>query len=107
MDNAVKYSGTSREIDLAVRRQAEEVEIRVTDHGIGVPRQDQAHIFESFYRAPAAATSTTGAGLGLSLVKHFAEAHGGRVSLVSEPGGGSSLSLWLPLLRSDGQDTDR
>ncbi|HSB17517.1 MAG TPA: ATP-binding protein, partial [Bryobacteraceae bacterium] len=107
LDNAVKYSGPSREIQLGVYRRGAEAEIRVTDHGIGVPAAEQRHIFEKFYRVPGAAGETTGAGLGLALVKHFAEAHGGRVAVESEPGAGSSFSLWLPLMENDGQDPDR
>ncbi len=107
LDNAVKYSGPSREIQLGVHRRGEEAEIRVTDHGIGVPAAEQRRIFEKFYRAPEAARETTGAGLGLALVKHFAEAHGGRVAVASGPGAGSSFSLWLPLMGNDGQDPDR
>jgi len=107
LDNAVKYSGQSREILLGVHRRGKEVEIRVTDYGIGVPPADERRIFESFYRAPGAARETTGAGLGLALVKHFAEAHGGRATVVSGPGRGSAFSLWLPLMENDGQDSDR
>jgi signal transduction histidine kinase len=107
LDNAVKYSGLSREILLGVHRRGKEVEIRVTDQGIGVPPAEQRRIFESFYRAPGAARETTGAGLGLALVQHFAEAHGGRAAVASGPGRGSAFSLWLPLMENDGQDSDR
>ena len=107
LDNAVKYSGLSREILLGVHRHGNEVEIRVTDHGIGVPPAEQQRIFESFYRAPEAARETTGAGLGLALLKHFAEAHKGRAAVASGPGRGSAFSLWLPLMENDGQDSDR
>ena len=107
LDNAVKYSGLSREILLGVHRHGNEVEIRVTDHGIGVPPAEQQRIFESFYRAPGAARETTGAGLGLALLKHFAEAHEGRAAVASGPGRGSAFSLWLPLMENDDQDSDR
>ena len=107
LDNAVKYSGVSREIGLGIHRLGEEAEIRVTDYGIGIPRSDQRHIFESFYRAPGAVQETTGAGLGLALVRHFTEAHDGRMTVTSEPGKGSTFSLWLPLMRDDGQDSRR
>lgn len=109
LSNAVKYSGASREIRLGLRAHRDEAEISVTDRGIGIPASEQRRIFESFYRVPEAAPETTGAGLGLALVRHFAEAHGGRVTLVSEPGKGSTFSLWLPLVkeagRSHGQDS--
>ena len=107
LDNAVKYSGLSREILLGICRRGKEAEIRVTDHGIGVPPAEQRRIFDSYYRAPDAARETAGAGLGLALVKHFAEAHGGRAAVKSTPGEGSTFSLWLPLMENDGQDSDR
>jgi len=99
LSNAVKYSGASRRIRLDLHRRGEQAEIRVTDWGMGIPRSQQRRIFAGFYRAPGAARETTGAGLGLSLVRHFAEAHGGRVTVVSEPGKGSAFSLWLPLAK--------
>jgi two-component system phosphate regulon sensor histidine kinase PhoR len=103
----VKYSGRSREIRLEVRRRGKEAEIRVTDYGIGIPRSEQQRIFDSFYRAPEAAKETTGAGLGLALVRNFAQAHGGRVTVESEPGKGSAFSLWLPLVINHGEDSHR
>jgi len=102
LSNAVKYSGRSRKICLVVQRRGDEAEIRITDYGIGIPQSEQERIFESFYRAPEAAREAAGAGLGLALVRHFAEAHAGRVTLSSEPGKGSSFSLWLPLVQDHG-----
>jgi len=99
LSNAVKYSGKSREIHLSIHARGDEAEICVLDHGIGIPRSEQRRIFESFYRVPEAARETSGAGLGLALVRHFAEAHGGRVTVSSEPGKGSTFSLWLPLVK--------
>ncbi len=101
LNNAVKYSGKSREIHLSVRARGEEAEIRVVDNGIGIARSEQRRIFESFYRAPEAARETSGAGLGLALVRHFAEAHRGRITVASEPGKGSAFSLWLPLAKTE------
>jgi two-component system phosphate regulon sensor histidine kinase PhoR len=102
LNNAVKYSGTSREIGLSVRARGGDAEVCVTDRGRGIRRTQQARIFESFYRSPEAALDTSGAGLGLALVRHFAEAHGGRVKVSSELGKGSTFSLWLPLLKTQG-----
>jgi len=97
LENAVKYSGASREICLGLHGAGGEVEFRVTDHGIGIEPADRRRIFERFYRGASAAREAGGAGLGLSLVQHFAEAHGGRVTVSSETGHGSTFSLWLPL----------
>jgi len=107
LSNAVKYSGRSREIRLEVHGHGGTAEIRIVDFGIGIPRSEQQRIFDSFYRAPEAARETAGAGLGLALVRHFAEAHHGRVTVSSEPGKGSAFSLWLPLVKDDGQDSHR
>ena len=100
LSNAVKYSGISREVRVGIFRTRDEIEVRVTDRGIGIPPGVQRKVFERFYRAPEAETEAAGAGLGLSLVRHFAEAHDGRVSLTSEPGAGSAFSVWLPVATS-------
>jgi signal transduction histidine kinase len=100
LSNAMKYSGKSREIDvrLAVRRQL--AVIRIRDHGFGLPESEQEQIFEKFYRAPQPdGQSVPGTGLGLTLVKHVAEEHGGGVEVKSAPGEGSTFSLVLPLDR--------
>lgn len=102
--NAVKYSGRCREIRVEVNRAAGEAELRVVDQGIGIDPAHQRHIFERFYRAPDAARESGGTGLGLALVRHFAEAHGGRVAVDSAPGKGSTFSLRLPLLAAGSAD---
>jgi len=69
----------------------------VTDHGIGIPDEELGRIFERFYRVdPARARATGGTGLGLSIVKHVAASNGGRVTVWSKPGHGSSFTLVLP-----------
>lgn len=104
LGNAIKYSGRSRDIRLGLRARDGLAEISVTDYGMGIEPAEQRRIFESFYRVPAAAKETAGAGLGLSLVRHFAEAHGGRVTVLSEPSKGSTFSLWLPLRKNPAND---
>jgi two-component system phosphate regulon sensor histidine kinase PhoR len=70
----------------------------VTDRGIGVPKGEQRKIFEKFYRGEASLVhETKGSGLGLSLVEHIMEAHGGSVEIDSTPGKGSTFTLLLPL----------
>ena len=68
----------------------------MADDGVGVPPAEQARIFKSFYRTASAEALTTGAGLGLALVRHFADAHGGEVSVESAPGRGSVFTIVLP-----------
>jgi signal transduction histidine kinase len=97
LGNAVKYSGESRTIRVSVAPRGACGVVAVADDGPGIPKAVQGRIFESFYRAPGATVETTGAGLGLALVRHFAEAHAGRVTVQSEPGRGSVFSIILPL----------
>lgn len=98
LTNAMKYSGQSREIDLQLRRENGDALIEVTDRGVGIAVEEQARIFEKFYRAPTPENGRIpGAGLGLALVEHIATAHGGRVAVRSTPGQGSSFTIRLPL----------
>ncbi|HEY8460811.1 MAG TPA: sensor histidine kinase, partial [Blastocatellia bacterium] len=76
----------------------EEVQIKVSDRGLGVPASEQERIFEPFYRGKEAqAAQIHGNGLGLSLVKHIVTAHGGRVTVESKIGQGSVFILHLPI----------
>ena len=75
------------------------VKLEVADHGIGIARRDQAKIFEKFYRAgDPLVHNTKGSGLGLSLVRHITEAHGGAIEVESSPGAGSKFIMSLPLM---------
>jgi signal transduction histidine kinase len=97
MGNAMKYSGTSREIALRVERDNGSAAIRVVDRGIGIAPEEQARIFERFYRAGGAESRRIpGAGLGLTLVDHIAKAHGGGVSVESLPQAGSTFTIRIP-----------
>jgi two-component system sensor histidine kinase SenX3 len=79
----------------------ESVEVSVADQGIGIPERDRERIFERFYRVdPARSRATGGTGLGLAIVKHVTAAHGGKVTVESTEGAGSTFTLTLPL-RSD------
>jgi signal transduction histidine kinase/tetratricopeptide (TPR) repeat protein len=98
LTNAMKYSSESREIDLRLRRRNGEAVIQVTDRGIGIAPEEQARIFEKFYRGPATENKLIpGTGLGLTLVDHVVKAHGGRVEVRSAPHKGSTFSIHLPL----------
>jgi signal transduction histidine kinase len=100
--NAMKYSADKKYVGLTVRRDAERVLVSVKDRGIGIPRAEQKKIFEKFYRVENSLVHTTkGSGLGLALVQHIMDAHGGSVELVSAPGEGSTFTLVFPLRRSD------
>jgi signal transduction histidine kinase len=100
LDNAMKYSGQSREIRLRLRREAGTARIEVTDLGIGISEEDKKFIFTRFFRAPGQENRRMpGAGLGLAIVSHIAEAHGGRIEVESRLGEGSTFSLILPLVQ--------
>lgn len=103
IDNGVKYSGESRELEVRGFRENGEVVLAVRDFGIGMEPDEAARVFERFYRGGDELTrAVKGTGLGLALVKHIAEAHGGRVDVTSAPGEGSTFSIHLPLDGLDG-----
>jgi len=98
LDNAIKFSGEKKEVDLVVEYDGGEVLIRVRDYGIGIPQEDQSRIFEKFYQGKGVPrTSARGTGLGLTLVKHTVEAHGGSVAVESRVGEGSTFTMTLPI----------
>jgi len=97
LDNAVKYSGDSRKIAVRLAAQNGSVTFEVEDHGIGIPAGEQPKVFDRFYRV-ANESGKGGYGLGLFLVRHIMEAHGGRAEVESEPGRGSRFRLVFPVV---------
>jgi len=94
MDNAIKYSDDEKEISISTGRQNGNVLLKVKDSGIGINKENQKYIFDKFYRVSSGSTFTKkGSGLGLSLVKHIMDAHGGEILLESTPGKGSTFTL--------------
>jgi signal transduction histidine kinase len=101
LDNAVKYSGDSKEITVRLDKRDEYITISVTDHGIGISRDEREKIFEKFYRVSTGLVhDVKGSGLGLSIVKHIVDAHRGLVTLNSKPGSGSTFTIYLPAEQS-------
>lgn len=101
VDNAIKYGGNGP-IHVALRHieKPDELQLSVRDHGMGISVDEQRKVFERFYRTRAVrATNIRGSGIGLALVKHITEAHGGRVSVESLPGQSSTFSITLPVRR--------
>ncbi len=97
LTNAVKYSEDERWIAVRVLRRGAAVAIQVEDRGIGIEPSEQQRIFEEFYRVDQRLSSPRqGVGLGLTLVRRIAEAHGGRVEVQSAPGRGARFTVWLP-----------
>ena len=98
VNNALKYTRDEKFLRLEVaRRGDDQVTVSVADHGIGVAKSEQKKIFEKFYRAEDSLVhETKGSGLGLSLVQHIMDAHGGSVEVESAPGRGSTFTLVMP-----------
>jgi signal transduction histidine kinase len=101
VNNAIKYSKDVKWVRLEVRAAGGKLLISVADRGIGVPKGEQRKIFEKFYRGEGSLVhETKGSGLGLPLVEHIMEAHGGEVQVESTPGKGSMFTLVLPTARA-------
>jgi len=97
VENAVKYSDPSHQVEVRVIPTNETVSIEVEDHGIGIPADSMERIFERFYRVDRARNRATGGtGLGLSIVRHVATNHGGEVNVRSREGEGSTFILQIP-----------
>jgi two-component system, OmpR family, phosphate regulon sensor histidine kinase PhoR len=96
LDNAVKYSGTSRKVIVRVRSHSGNAVIEVVDHGIGIEKADRERIFEKFYRGGGASIHREGFGLGLPIIQELVQAHDGRVEVESVVGQGSTFRVVLP-----------
>lgn len=98
VNNALKYSTDQKFLGVKLYREDGVLRLEVLDHGIGIARRDQSKIFEKFYRTgDPLVHNTKGSGLGLSLVRHITQAHGGDIAVESTPGKGSRFILSLPL----------
>jgi len=98
LENAVRLAPSGSRIRLATGSEDDRAWIAVADEGPGIAPEDQAHVFDRFWRADKArARADGGTGLGLAIVRQIAESHGGQVRLQSKPGVGSSFVIWLPV----------
>lgn len=97
VSNAIAYSPEGSTVSISRRRRNGEVEIAVTDRGIGIAQADQERVFERFFRVDKARSRATGGtGLGLAIVKHVAANHNGSIRLWSQRGTGSTFTLSIP-----------
>jgi signal transduction histidine kinase len=100
LDNAIKYSRDVKQLSITTKTVRSDLSVEIADQGIGIPRAEQAKIFEKFYRVGNGLVhDVKGSGLGLSLVKHIIEAHKGTISVESDVGKGSRFTILLPLAR--------
>ncbi|WP_062514382.1 cell wall metabolism sensor histidine kinase WalK [Halobacillus sp. KGW1] len=99
LTNAIKYNSTEGTISIQGTATADEINVSITDCGIGLSEEEQEQVFDRFYRADQARSrSVPGTGLGLSIVKEIIDLHDGSVHLHSEPGSGSTFLVTLPRL---------
>jgi signal transduction histidine kinase len=94
VDNAIKYSGPARRLAVSARAAGKSLTLTIRDSGSGISREDEARVFERFYRGRNVQTS--GSGLGLPIAKRIVESHGGRIEVRSEVGVGTEIDVTLP-----------
>jgi two-component system sensor histidine kinase SenX3 len=98
VSNAIAYSPRGSLVSISRRRRGDNIEIAVTDRGIGIALEDQERVFERFFRGDKARSRATGgSGLGLAIVKHVAANHNGSIGVWSKPGTGSTFTLSIPM----------
>lgn len=102
IDNAIKYTAPGGRVVVRVARSSLYARVSVEDNGIGMSQEDQAHVFDEFFRVRSEQTADTpGTGLGLTLAKRLVDRHHGTISVESEPGKGSTFEVRLPLAAMD------
>jgi PAS domain S-box-containing protein len=97
IDNAIRYTGAGGTITIQTRQTDQEAVIVISDTGVGIPLEDQARIFDRFFRASNVRNQIDGTGLGLAIVKRVIEHQAGRIELSSTPGQGTTFTIYLPL----------
>jgi len=99
--NSIKYTPEGGNISVSVEAKGEQVILRISDTGPGIPPADQPHIFDKFYRASNVATDVPGSGLGLAIVKSIVDNHEGRIWVESVLGQGTTFTVVLPAYQSE------
>jgi signal transduction histidine kinase len=96
VSNAIKYTSENGRVSVTANSDKKNIWIRVRDTGIGIPNEEIPHIFEPFYRGSTSRRFPQGMGLGLSIAQDLLQAHKGQITVESQPGLGSTFTLWLP-----------
>ena len=107
LTNAAKFSPDGAPIRVRAEGDGADVVVSVTDHGAGIPLDEQARVFDRFYQSPSNLPSQRGTGIGLTIAKRFTEIQGGRISVESEPGLGSTFFVSLPAATSSAVRDER
>ena len=97
LENAVKYSPSGSSISLSMQVTEQSVQVRVLDHGEGIPVEERLKVFEPFYRVPGVTSQNPGSGVGLAIVRLLMERMGGSVAVVDHQGSGTCMEFTLPL----------
>jgi len=100
LENAVRYRG-EQPVSVRARTVRERIRVLIVDQGPGIPRGEQERIFLPFYRPPGAPSEHPGSGLGLAITKGFLELNGGRITVESQPGQGTSVVVEFPLVEQE------
>jgi two-component system sensor histidine kinase KdpD len=101
LDNAVNYSPTGSPLTITAEVVSGKIVLSVMDRGKGIAEDEQARVFDKFYRGRTSGDKVPGTGLGLSIAKGIIEAHGGKIWVTSEPGKGSVFSVALPIYKGE------
>jgi two-component system sensor histidine kinase BaeS len=97
VSNAIKYTPSEGSVAAGAGIEGDMLWIKISDTGVGISPEEQEKIFVPFYRGDQGRRIKQGMGLGLTIARDLAQAHGGRISLESTPGRGSRFTIWLPL----------
>jgi signal transduction histidine kinase len=98
LKNAIEHSGAGDTVEVTLNAVGGAAEVRVSDHGPGIPAADLDHVFDRFYRADAARSRDAGgSGLGLAIARWIIEQHKGSVTAASAPGEGTTITIAVPL----------
>lgn len=97
VSNAIRYTPAGGTVHIEAGQEGDHVWIRIRDSGVGIAREEQELIFQPFYRGDQGRRIKQGMGLGLSIARDLAKAHGGRLAVESTPAAGSAFTLWLPV----------